>query len=337
MTITAVSLFSGCGGFDLGAKKAGVRILWANDRDPWAGATYGKLLPEVEFTLGDIRQIDKRSIPSADILVGCYPCQGFSIAAWRRWRDRGKRDLLSNTENYLFREFMLTIPHVNPKIVFIENVRGLVSSAGGWFYEEQKAMLERAGYQVYPQRLNAKDYGVAQSRQRIFIVGTREDLGFAYRFPAPTHGPGRPNSYCSQRDRISDLPLWPKGDFEAIDFHGHYLTRNRKRPWESYSYTIVAHSHHVPLHPMGEPMQYVSKDNWRLRGTENRRLSWRECSLLQSFDEDFEPEGPLSSKYAQVGNAVPPRLACVLVKPAADFLRGDPVDVHRPWQQELPM
>ncbi|MCJ7549277.1 MAG: DNA cytosine methyltransferase [Anaerolineae bacterium] len=320
MPVTAVSLFSGCGGFDLGARSTGVQVLWANDVYSRAAETHRNYLPEVEFVSGDIRQIDKQRMPEADLLIGYYPCQGFSAAAWRRWKDRGERDLFANKDNFPFLAFVASIPAAKPKFVFIENVRGLVSSANGWFFQAQTDALESAGYAVYAQKVNLKDYGAPQSRRRVFIVGVREDLNFKCAFGAATHGPERAFRYRTQRDAIEGLPEWPAGEYKETRFHGHYLTRNRKKPWESYSYTIVAHSHHVPLHPMGEPMVKVGRDDWALQGSSNRRLSWRECARLQCFDDGFEPSGGLDAKYAQIGNAVPPLMGRIIVQPAVDFL-----------------
>ena len=322
MPVTAVSLFSGCGGFDLGARRASVEILWANDMYRHAAATYRKYFRDVTFVHSDITAVDKQRLPRAHLLIGCYPCQGFSDGARRRVGGE-ERDYFGNERNFLYQQFVEAIPHVQPAVVFIENVRGLRSSVNGWFFAAQKQALERAGYTVYAEKLNTKDYGLPQSRERIFIVGVRRDLGFVYTFPTPTHGPGLPRPYRTQFEAIGHLPRWPKGEFEAARFHGHYLTRNRKRPWDSYSNTIVAHSDHVPLHPMGEPMRRVGEDAWELCGDENRRLSWRECGILQSFAEDFEPEGPLVSKYTQVGNAVPPMIAQQIVQPVVAFLEGN--------------
>jgi DNA (cytosine-5)-methyltransferase 1 len=322
MGVTAVSLFSGCGGFDLGASEAGVEILWANDINRHAAATYQKYLPNVEFHLGDIRKIEKKCLPQADLLIGCYPCQGFSSGAWRRWKTLEERDLFANVDNYLYQEFIKAIPYVDPKFIFIENVGGLKSSAGGWFFQAQRKALEKAGFRVFDARLNVKDFGVAQSRERVFIVGVRRRLRHRYLFPEPKYGPGRAHGYVTQQDMIAGMPEWPEGEYETGAFHGHYLTRNRKMPWSECSYTIVAHSHHVPLHPMGEPMKKVGKDLWELQGKHNRRLSWRECALLQSFGDDFEPEGHLDAKYAQIGNSVPPLMAKLLVAPAVQLLES---------------
>lgn len=320
MTVTAVSLFSGCGGFDLGVRNAGVQVVWANDVDPYAAATYTKYFPETEFRRGDIRKMNREELPTADLLIGCYPCTGFSAGAWRRWRDGGERNLFENPKNFLFVEFVKAVPAVQPKFVFIENVPGMKSSVDGWFYQAQKEMLDLVGYDVFHGQRNAKDYGVPQDRRRIFIVGVRRDIDYEYTFPTPSHGPGRPHPYQKQIDAILGLPMWPIGEFEDVRYHGHYLTRNRKRDWHEVSYTIVANSHHVTLHPMGESMKKVGKDHWALQGSFNRRLSWYECALLQSFPVDFEPQGSLTAKYWQIGNAVPPLMSQALVEPVVRFL-----------------
>ncbi|MEM7115137.1 MAG: DNA (cytosine-5-)-methyltransferase [Chloroflexota bacterium] len=320
MCASLVSLFSGCGGFDIGAKDAGATVLWANDKNKDAGKTYKKYLPEVDFQLGDITKIDKSQMPNADILAGCYPCQGFSQAAWRKVKKNQERNLFENPNNYLFLEFVDSIQYVCPKFVFIENVKGLKSSVNGWFFQAQKEMLELAGYTVFSSELNACDFGAPQSRKRIFIVGIRNDIPLEYKFPTPTHGMLANKPYYSQQEAISHLPEWPKGEFEEVSFHGHYLTRNRKKDWKTYSYTVVAHSHHVTLHPMGDAMEKVGKDHWRLVGNQNRRFSWQECGILQTFDENFEPAGNLKSKYRQIGNAVPPIFGKLLVRPVIDYL-----------------
>ena len=103
--LTAVSIFSGCGGFDWGAAQAGVKIIWANDNNPYASAAYRSLFPNIDFHEGDIRDIKK--FPKADILIGCYPCTGFSEAAKRRAADmKTRRNLKDNDGNYLYREFL---------------------------------------------------------------------------------------------------------------------------------------------------------------------------------------------------------------------------------------
>lgn len=311
--LRAVSLFSGCGGFDLGASEAGLQIIWANDIDPYAAAAYRQLSPDVEFTCGDVSQI--KNFPQAEVLIGCYPCTGFSLAARRRWKDRSERNLKTNRGNFLYREFLRALVQVNPKFLFVENVRGMSSADQGWFLRRQIGLYRRLGYNVSHKLLDARDYGVAQSRKRLFLVGVRRDVEFTYSFPPPRFGATCEQPHRVLHDVISGMPEWPKGEYTDIRFHGHYLTRNRKRGWDEPSFTIVAHSHHVPLHPMGEPMIFVKKDTWALQGTENRRLSWRECAIIQDLPTRMEPVGNLDQTYKVIGNAVPPAFGTALLEP----------------------
>ena len=163
--LTAVSWFSGTGGFDYGASQAGGHVIWANDIDPHAAAAYQRLFPEVEFYTGDVRVIQE--FPQADVLIGCYPCTGFSIAARRRWRDEKERDLRANEGNFLYREFMRALRHVRPKYLFVENVKGMVTAEDGWFLERQLDGFRRHGYNVKYEVLHAQDFGVSQSQTHV--------------------------------------------------------------------------------------------------------------------------------------------------------------------------
>ncbi len=312
--LTAVSLFSGCGGFDYGAQQAGVEIIWANDIDPHAAAAYQSIFPDVEFTLDDIRNI--KTFPQADILIGCYPCTGFSLAARRRWRNEKVRSLKKNQGNYLYREFLRALKQIQPKFLFVENVPGMLTAEDGWFLKQQLRGFRRRHYKTAYQLLLASNYGVAQSRKRIFIVGVRDDVkDFKYIFPAPTHGPEANTPYNNLRNVIGNMEEWPEGEYLDYKFHGHYLTRNRKRDWKEPSYTIVADAQHVPLHPMGRPMKFIKKDTWELQGRKNRRLSWRECAAIQGLPAEAVPSGSLEQIYRVIGNAVPPAFGKALLEP----------------------
>lgn len=313
--LTAISLFSGCGGFDFGASQAGVDILWANDIDDTAAAVYKSIFPNVEFIHGDITGIE--SFPNADILIGCYPCTGFSVAARRRWKSNADRDLMKINGNFLYREFLRVLKQNKPKYFFVENVRGMITAHDGWFFNEQIKGFKSHGYAVKHKCLHAEDFGLAQTRQRIFIVGIRNDIAaqFSYEFPKPTHGENCRYPYRTLQQVLKGMPLWPKGDFLERSFHGHYLTRNRKRGWGEQSYTIVSNASHVPLHPEGMAMKFVSKDKWMLQGDFNRRLSWRECACIQGLPKIKRKGHPLENLYKVVGNAVPPIFGKVLLLP----------------------
>jgi DNA (cytosine-5)-methyltransferase 1 len=315
--LTAVSLFSGCGGFDWGAQQAGIEIIWANDINLHAAAAYQSIFPDVEFVHRDIQEIS--SFPKADILIGCFPCTGYSVAARRRSGDSLIRDLKSDETNFLYWQFLRVLGQIKPKFAFIENVGGMTSADKGYFLEEQKFHFRRLGYEADYAKLNARDFGAAQSRERVFIVLTNYDMRpYKYEFPAPTHGPDRAHDYLVLQDVIGDMDEWPEGEFCDTPFHGHYLTRNRKRNWDQQSFTIVAHADHVPLHPIGEPMVNIGQDEWALQGNLNRRLSWQECVVIQGLPTVISPTGGLNNKYRVVGNAVPPVFGEALLKPIVE-------------------
>ncbi len=314
-SLTAISLFSGCGGFDYGASQAGVKIIWANDIDRHAACAYQSIFPDTEFVLDDVRNVP--CFPEADILIGCYPCTGFSIAARRSRKTGEKRDLRNIKGNFLYQEFLRVLGQISPRFFFVENVLGMVSAHKGWFFNQQLKGFEECGYTVYTKLLSAEEYGVSQSRKRVFLVGVRKDISeqYKYNFLPPTHGKTTGVPVVSLWETIGDMPLDPKGEYLERAFHGHYLTRNRKRSWKQPSYTIVAHGSHVPLHPAGEPMVFVGKDHWELQGDFNRRLSWRECARIQGLSDSLHPSGGLMDKYRVVGNAVPPAFGRVLLEP----------------------
>jgi DNA (cytosine-5)-methyltransferase 1 len=192
-----------------------------------------------------------------------------------------------------------------------ENVKGLKSLYSGRFFRLMLRDFCDSGYNVTWRLLNAKDYGVPQDRERIFIVGVRNDLDFEYPFPNKTHGEGR-LPYVSLKKAIGNLSPPEKGEYwDDSRFSFFYMSRNRRRSWEEVSFTIQASGRHAPLHPSSPPMKRIGMDRWTFtrRLDKYRRLSVRECALIQTFEETDMFVGSLESQYVQVGNAVPPLLA----------------------------
>ena len=298
----AVSLFSGCGGSDTGIIAAGFEVIMANDILPYACDVYRANHPATDFVLGSITKV--KLFPVAELLVGCYPCQGFSQG--------GLRDP-SKKINTLYLEFARALLVIRPKAFIVENVSGMVRKNFSHLLDDQIKVFTGAGYKVKAQVLNAADYGVAQERKRIFIVGIRNDIDVDYDFPLPTHGAERATPHVSIRAAIGDLPEWPVGEFYARDFHWYYLSRDRRRGWDLLSKTIVANPRHMPLHPMSPVLKKLEHNVWKFE-TElrARRFSYREAARLQGFDRDFVfPDtvaGSLDMRYKVVGNAVPPPL-----------------------------
>lgn len=297
---TVVSLFSGCGGSDAGVLSAGFDVLMANDILPYARDVYLANHPETDYVLGDVSSIE--SFPSADLLVGCYPCQGFSQGGVR------KADRKINT---LYLEFARALRIVKPRAFIVENVSGMVRSNFEHLLKDQFKVFEEAGYRVKSQILNASHYGVAQNRKRIFIVGIRSDFGTDYKFPLATHG-NNLKPLTTIRDAIGHLPEWPVGEFYDSDFHWYYLSRNRRQEWEQISKTIVANPRHMPLHPISPTLVKLGPDKWQFTSdAPARRFSFREAAQLQGFGDLVFPEterASMNMKYTVVGNAVPPPL-----------------------------
>jgi DNA (cytosine-5)-methyltransferase 1 len=297
--LKVLSLFSGAGGMDLGFIRAGYKIIWANDVNKDACATYARNLGLTPICK-DVRKI--AHFPSADIVVGCNPCQGFSFIGSRNPDDE---------RNYLYEEIIRILKQIKPKFFVTENVKGLKSLYRGRFFKLMLDGFDDTGYNVTWSLLNAKDYGVPQDRERIFIVGVRKDLDFEYHFPEKTHGSGY-LPYVTLKQAIGDLPPPRKGEYwDDNRFSFFYMSRNRRRTWDEVSFTIQASGRHAPLHPSSPPMKKVGKDKWVF--TEDirkyRRLSVRECARIQTFPDNYIFIGDLKSQYVQVGNAVPPLLA----------------------------
>ena len=299
---TAVSLFTGCGGSDTGLTKAGFTVLMANDILAYAKDVYEANLPKTDYQLGSINSIMK--FPKADLLAGCYPCQGFSQGGARK----AGRKL-----NYLYVEFARALRIIKPKAFIVENVSGMIRSDFKHLLDDQIKLFTEAEYRVVYNVLNASEYGVPQERKRIFIVGIRNDYGIDYCFPSPTHGPGRSNDFVSIKTAIGDMNLWPSGEFHEDDFHWYYMSRNRWRGWEELSKTIVSHPRHMPLHPVSPRLVRIHTDKWIWEHDgPKRRFSYNEAARLQGFGRDFflpdTNNSNMRMKYQVVGNAVPPQL-----------------------------
>lgn len=318
----AVSLFSGCGGSDAGLVKAGFDVVMANDILPYAKEVYLANQPETDYLIQDIREV--HTFPSAEILVGCYPCQGFS---------QGGARLADRSINFLYKEFARALSHIQPKAFIVENVSGMRNSTFQHLLEDQIQRFSNAGnigYKVVWSVLKAHHYGVPQERKRLIIVGIRNDFNHEYIFPKPTHGEDELTPYVTIGEALKDLPEWPVGEFCDDPFHWYYLSRNRRRNWDEVSKTIVSNLRHIPLHPISPELRKVDIDKWEfVSDSRARRFSYREAAILQGFSkgytshggnlifpemEGFGPARLLKERYKVVGNAVPPPLFEAVVK-----------------------
>lgn len=183
--IKVISLFSGCGGLDLGFEQVGdYKTVWANDFKHEACETFRKHFGDVILE-GDIEQVDPysdKNIPECDIILGGFPCQDFSII----W----KRPGLDGERGNLYKSFLRFVDAKKPKAFVAENVKGILTA------NSKKAIRQiiedfqniAPGYVVIPHLYNFADYGVPEYRERVLIVGIRSDMGFEFKHPKPTHG-----------------------------------------------------------------------------------------------------------------------------------------------------
>lgn len=300
---TAVSLFSGCGGSDAGVLKAEFTVLMANDKLAYAKDVYEANHPATDYRVCDVQKI--KAFPAADLLVGCYPCQGFSQG--------GVRDP-SRKINTLYLEFARALTQMKPKAFVVENVSGMVRSNYRHLLDDQIKVFSELGYNVKSELLNAADFGVAQERRRIFIVGIRSDFGTGYCFPKATHGKGCGQPHVTIRQALRYMRHWPSEDeYYKREFHWYYLSRDRRRGWAEVSKTIVANPRHMPLHPISPQLRKLKHNVWEFaKDAPARRFSYREAARLQGFEEGFvfpnTESGSLDMRYKVVGNAVPPPL-----------------------------
>ena len=300
--MNVVSLFSGAGGLDLGFIMAGHAIIWANDLYEDAVATYRANIGE-HIVCQDISTIDADDIPDCDMVIGGFPCQGFSVANTKRHP--------GDERNALYRQLIRVIDAKKPKFFLAENVKGILSIGGG---EVIKVILNdfmSLGYKVKYQLLNAADYGVPQCRFRVIIVGVRNDIDFKYQYPSPTN--------C--KDGSISTPHWvtvgealagiPSPD-EPNDIPNHIYSK--------YKLGFNGYIGHRPIDP-NKPAPTVTgrgdgKGGVVILPHPNglRRMSGRELATVQGFPMDYEFKGPLSSVYRQIGNAVPPLLSYAVAK-----------------------
>ncbi len=337
--IRIISLFSGCGGLDLGFEQVGdYKTVWANDFKHEACETFRNHFGDVIIE-GDIEQVDpytNQDIPECDIILGGFPCQDFSII----W----KRPGLDGERGNLYKSFLRFVDAKKPKAFVAENVKGILTA------NKRKAIRQiiedfqniAPGYVVIPHLYNFAEYGVPEYRERVLIVGIRSDIGFDFKHPKPTHGTS------------SGLqPLVTVGDafkgVEEVPFNNEQLrvTERTKTiislipeggnftsiPKDSPYYVKGMISHVYRRIHRDEPSKTIiaagGGGTWGYHFPENRPLTNRERARIQSFPDDFVFFGNTTEVRRQIGNAVPPVGVHALAKSLKPLFSGDftPVDL----------
>lgn len=321
-----VSLFSGCGGMDLGFeggftylnkkyKSNPFEIIYSNDFEKKACETYNYNFDN-KIICDDINNINETDIPECDIVIGGFPCQDFSLA--------GKRKGFNSQRGQLYKQMLRVVKSKMPKIFIAENVEGININI-----ENSSPLLKiidefkNAGYKVNYQLFNTADYEVPQMRKRIIIIGVRDDLKILPKFPKPILSS---NNWITAKEAIDDL--WNKMDCDYVPNHTSkdYSKAkfsengkgqgNRQIEADKPSITIRAEHHgNIEGHYRStKPEEPENKNYWR-------RLSIRECARIQSFPDSFVFPCAASSAYKQIGNAVPPVFAWHIANNVLEILK----------------
>lgn len=323
-----VSLFSGCGGLDLGFEQAGFNRVWANDFDKDAQAIFRLNMGEIDGR--DIRDVPANDIPECDIITAGFPCQPFSNA--------GNRKGVHDSRGMLYQECLRIIEAKMPKVFLFENVKGLLSTK---YIDGRKLVdviagdlntISGIGYDVNYQLLNASDYGVPQNRQRLIMIGVRKDLGIHFVFPEKKTQEGL--TLRNVLDIPADVPNqvdWQLSP-QALAMIAHIPEGGS---WKDVPYEELA----PRFKKIRDNMQRYHSPNFyrrfsrdEINGTitasaqpencgiihpiHNRRYTIREVARIQTFPDDFifidDTLKNITAMYKVIGNAVPAKLAnCV--------------------------
>ena len=314
-----ISLFSGCGGLDLGFERAGFEIPVANEFDKTIWATFKANHPKTKLIEGDIRNIKESDFPdSVDGIIGGPPCQSWSEAGALRGidDDRGK----------LFFDYIRILKDKQPKFFLAENVSGMLADRHSAAVQNIIHMFEECGYDVSITLVNAKDYGVAQERKRVFYIGFRKDLNIDFKFPEGSTKDD--DKKITLRDIIWDLqdtavPAAPKNHKNPLAINNNeyftgaystiFMSRNRVKGWDEQGFTVQASGRQCQLHPQAPKMIKYGKNDCRFaEGKEHlyRRMTVREVARVQGFPDDFKfIYDMVDTGYKMIGNAVPVNLA----------------------------
>jgi DNA (cytosine-5)-methyltransferase 1 len=335
-----VDLFCGAGGMTLGAKLAGIQVVFAVEADPHAARTYAANHPEVNLFRNDIRKLRKIPVRKNDgqtVLFGGPPCQGFSTS---NQRTRGR----ANKGNWMFKEFLRLAKSWQPDWIVFENVKGILETEQGAFLEMILYGFRKLGYTVTAGKLDAAHFGVPQHRERLFVVGTHQKVELA--LPKAQLGKTIPVKVA-----LSDLPNLVNGaSVDVLPYKqtnrsayvrllrngvatvsGNLVTRNAEfvlkrykhvpqgENWEDIPTSLMRNyrenyeCHTKIYHRLDPDTPSTVIGNYRknmlIHPFQDRGLSVREAARIQSFPDDYKFCGSIGFQQQQVGNAVPPLLA----------------------------
>lgn len=327
-----IDLFCGAGGMSLGFQNAGFEILLGSDFDGNCLSTHKRNFVNSKFIKCDVSELKGEEILSElkmkkgeiDVIIGGPPCQGFSTV-------NAKDRFIDNPKNKLFKEFVRIIDETKPKCFVMENVVGLTTMENGAVKQEIINSFKEIGYGVEVKVLDAVNYGVPQYRKRAFFMGN--NFGANISFPKPTHGKGNGQMtlipgkmiqpYRTVGDSLNDIKDDDSLPNHEIPIHDEVVLKrmsyvkeggtqadipDEHKPPQQFKNTYGRLDRKKPSYTIHTRFDVASTGSL-FHPTKNRALTVREGAKLQSFPDNFVFNGLKSSRYRQVGNAVPPLLA----------------------------
>lgn len=315
MKIKVASFFAGVGGIDLGFKKAGFDIIWANEFDTYPATTY-KQNNDSFILVKDIKDVKEKDIPSFDVMIGGFPCQAFSVAGYRK----GFEDERGN----LFFELERIFKNKKPEIIFLENVKNLETHDNGKTFQIIKEKIQNAGYYVKSQVLNACEYGnIPQNRERIYIVAFKNKKKYEeFNFPKPIKLTHKIEEYIDFDKKVNDKYYYSKLNckfYEKLEkeivnertiyqWRRVYVRANKNNLCPTLTANMGTGGHNVPL----------IKTEYGIR-----KLTPRECFNLMGYKKDFILPDDVSDArlYKQAGNSV--------VVPVIERIAKEIIDVYK--------
>ena len=314
-----VSLFAGCGGCDQGIvgdfvfnqykyEKLPFELIYAMDIDQKALNTHKLNFKGTEIRCADICEVDTSEIPECDIVIGGFPCQSFSTV-------NPTKDPFDDRAN-LYKQMVRVVQEKQPRAFVAENVKGLMTLHKGEIFKRVCKAFEDAGYTLSFKLLNAADYGVPQKRERVILVGFRNDLKLQYKFPeAPNIGKWVPLSVAVPQLAISEEKYYFSQ--RAVEGMRNAKPNMKRGLWQKLDepcLTVTSHLAKVSLNSR-DPVLLVDSNKELYR-----RFTPREAARIQSFPDEFHFAGSETDAYRQIGNAVPPVLFWHITKKIAEML-----------------
>jgi len=333
--IKLVSLFSGAGGLDLGFNINPFKLMACVEIEEIFCETLrinkGRYLPEdIDIYNEDIKEFTPpETWEDADFIIGGPPCQAFSAAARRLGGNPG----LKGETGGLFENFCYIVDQAKPKGFLFENVKGLLYSNREEAWNLVQKSFSKLGYNLFYRVLDTASYGVPQRRERVILIGVREEEEIEFKFPMPTHGTFSPKEkpYVTTWDAIGDIqdPDEPYHEYDGK--YGHllseipegmnysYFTEKMNHPDPVFAWRSKFHDFLYKIHRdkpvrtlQAQPGKFSGPFHWK-----NRKLTIEELKRLQTFPDDYELAGGRGKKIEQIGNSVPPKFAEIMAKAVA--------------------